>query len=354
VIAQESRKNRPRLTSLRSTVRIALWCALLPSVLLAQTYTVQKSNTSENLRGLSVPSNRIIWASGTHGTYLRSTDAGNSWQVRQVPGAEALDFRDVKAFNADFAYLLSIGPGEQSRIYKTTDGGRSWILQFTNHDPKGFFDCMAFWNRDHGIAVGDPVAGKFEVLVTEDGGKHWNMIPNPPPALDGEGAFAASGSCITVHGKADAWFATGGAARVLHSHDAGKTWRVFDTPLAHGSDSSGIFSIAFQDNKHGVIAGGDYKQPAKPGPNLAFTNDAGQTWKLAYISPQWYLSSVSLWKKGILAVGSAHAAYANSLKGQSWQKIWDLNLNAVSFYAPGKAIAVGPKGLIVKFDLAKE
>lgn len=335
-------------------MRLALCFVLLPAVLVAQTYTVQKSNTSENLRGLSVPSSQVIWASGTHGTYLRSTDAGNTWQPAKVPGAEALDFRDVEAFNADFAYLLSIGPGEQSRIYKTTDGGRSWILQFINHDPKGFFDCMAFWNRDHGIAVGDPVGGKFEVLTTEDGGKHWNTIPDLPPAFDGEGAFAASGSCITVQGKADAWFATGGAARIFHSHDAGRTWEAFETPIAHGSDSSGIFSVAFQDDKHGVIAGGDYKQPEKNGPNLAFTNDGGQTWKRAPIAPQWYISAVSLSKKGIFTVGSAHAAYANSLDDQSWQKMWDLNLNAVSLYAPGKAIAVGPKGLIVKFDSAKE
>ena len=84
-------------------------------------------------------SNQVAWASGTHGTYLRTTDGGTSWHTAQVPDAEALDFRDVEAFSADLAYLLSAGPGEQSRIYKTTDAGKN--LDFAIHQqeiPKDF------------------------------------------------------------------------------------------------------------------------------------------------------------------------------------------------------------------------
>src|ERR1700674_3253194 len=103
----------------------------------AQTHVLEKSNTTENLRGVSVVSSAIAWASGTRGTYLRTTDGGASWSAAQVPGAQALDFRDVEAFSASEAYLLSAGPGELSRIYKTTDGGRNWILQFANPDTKG-------------------------------------------------------------------------------------------------------------------------------------------------------------------------------------------------------------------------
>src|SRR5579872_2370671 len=228
------------------------FCMLLfvAQPLLAQNPTPQKSNTRENLRGVSVLSSHIAWASGTHGTYLRTIDGGNSWRAAQVPGAESRDFRDVKAFNADLAYLLSVGAGEQSRIYKTSDAGKTWAMQFTNNDPKGFFDCMAFWDRDHGIALGDPVADnsgklRFELIATEDGGKNWKPISpgSLPPAVEGEGAFAASGSCITVQGNSNVWFATGGkVARVFHSTDAGRTWTVADTPLIHGPDSAGIFS----------------------------------------------------------------------------------------------------------------
>jgi photosystem II stability/assembly factor-like uncharacterized protein len=337
---------------------------LLATSLIAQNPVTQKSNTTENLRGISTPSNQVAWASGTHGTYLRTTNAGNSWQPAQVAGAEALDFRDVKAFSADLAYLLSAGPGDQSRIYKTTDGGKTWALQFTNTDPKGFFDCMAFWDRDHGIALGDPVpdnSGKlrFELIATADGGKNWKPLDALPPALEGEGAFAASGTCITVQGGGNVWFVTGGkVARVFHSTSAGKTWTVSDTPVIHGPDSAGIFSIAFRDPTHGVIAGGDYKHPDQDGPNLAFTHDGGLTWKLSPVTPQAYFSAVAFIKPegkntGMLALGTTRAAYAKKPAKPSWQKTWYLNLNALSVSPNGNAIAVGPKGLIVAFTPAR-
>ncbi|HTA25102.1 MAG TPA: hypothetical protein VK763_16330 [Terriglobales bacterium] len=333
----------------------ALSVIFLSASLFAQTPAIQNSHTTENLRGLSAPAPNIAWASGTHGTYLRTTDGGSSWQVTQVPGAEALDFRDVEAFSADLAYLLAAGPGEQSRIYKTTDAGKTWSLQFTNKDLKGFFDCMAFWNPKHGIAVGDPVNNKFELILTEDGGKNWKPITpeNLPPAIAGEGAFAASGTCIAVQGRKNVWFATGGkAARVFRSGDAGKHWTVAETPIVHGADSAGIFSIAFRDSKHGVIAGGDYQHPEKDGPNLAFTNDGGRTWSLAPISPQWYFSVAAFTTNhdggaAVFALGTAHAACAD-LNASKWQKIWDLNLNAASVSPSGEIFAVGPKGLIVR------
>jgi photosystem II stability/assembly factor-like uncharacterized protein len=276
----------------------------------AQNFTVQKSNSTENLRGVRTLSSQVAWASGTHGTYLRTTNGGNSWQAAQVLGAESLDFRDVEAFSADLAYLLSAGPGDQSRIYKTTDAGKNWKP----------------------------------------------LLPDTlPPAVEGEGAFAASGTCITVQGNSNVWFATGGkAARVFRSTNAGKTWTVADTPMIHGPDSAGIFSIAFRDAAHGVIAGGDYKHPQLDGPNLAFTNDGGLTWKLSALSPQTYFSAVAFAQPdsggtAVLAAGSARAAYADDITKKSWQKTWDLNLNALSISPTGEAIAVGPKGLIVHF-----
>src|SRR5712692_4754330 len=165
------------------------------------------SRTTENLRGVSAVSRQIAWASGTHGTYLRTTD-GRIWIPDQVPGAESLDFRAVVAFSADEAFLMSAGPGDQSRIYHTADRGRHWQLQFTNQNPKGFFDSMIFWDPTHGIVLGDPIPDetnketgqlKFELLMTADG-QTWTPIPPAqlPPAVEGEGAFAASNTCIGI------------------------------------------------------------------------------------------------------------------------------------------------------------
>lgn len=300
-------------------------------------------------------SSATAWASGTLGTYLRSTDGGASWSAAQVPGAEALDFRDVEAFSASEAYLLSAGPGELSRIYKTTDGGRNWTLQFTNRDAQGFFDGMAFWDSKHGLALGDPVDGRFVLITTKDGGKNWKRLSPQamPPAIAGEGAFAASGTCIAVQGKNNVWFATGGSvARVFRSADQGKSWSVAETPIVHGTESAGIFSIAFRDPHHGVVAGGDYKHPQQEGPNLALTEDGGSTWQLSKASPQAYFSAAAFDAANdrVLAVGPVLTLAVENGRGQ---KISDLNLNALSADKTGPPVAVGPKGLIVRFSSRK-
>ncbi|HZQ25012.1 MAG TPA: hypothetical protein VFA89_19645 [Terriglobales bacterium] len=332
-------------------MRIPSLCVLLLCCsCCAQEITIQASDTIEDLRGVSALKSGVIWASGSHGTYLRSGNSGKNWTVAHVPGAETLDFRDVEAISSDTAYLLSAGSGEQSRIYKTVDGGRKWKLQFTNTDPQGFLDCMAFWDQKDGIVLGDPVAGRFVLLRTEDGGETWSRMANSAlMASDGEGAFAASGTCITTRPNGDVWFATGGSvARVFHSRDAGKSWQVAKTPITQGQNSSGIFSIAFRDARNGMIAGGDYKSPQRDGANLAFTTDGGMTWTVGPVSPQWYFSAAA-WNPGsdsFVAVGTTAAAFARSEHSKGWQKTWNGPVNAVSFYAAGKGVAVGPKGLI--------
>ena len=178
----------------------------------------QASGVTTRLRGVSAPSARVAWASGAGGTVLLTTDGGASLAAAPVPGAEALDFRDVDAFDERIAYVLSIGPGEASRIFKTRDGGASWDEQFRNRDPKAFLDAMAFWDESHGIAVSDSVEGRFVILLTQDAGRHWTRVPAEalPEALPNEGAFAASGTNVAVLGRDLAWFATT-AGRVLRT-----------------------------------------------------------------------------------------------------------------------------------------
>ena len=105
---------------------------------------VQASHTSESLRGVSAVSRKIAWASGTHGTYLRTTDGGRTWLPAQVPGAESLDFRAVVAFSASEAFLMSAGPGEQSRIYHTSDAGQRWSLAVHQRESQRILRFHAF------------------------------------------------------------------------------------------------------------------------------------------------------------------------------------------------------------------
>jgi len=319
----------------------------------APQWTQQTSGVASRLRGVSAVSDRIAWASGADSTVLRTTDGGATWKKLTVT-TDVLDFRDIDAVDARTAYLLSIGNGAASRIYKTTDAGATWTLQFKNDDPKAFYDAMSFWDRDHGIVIGDSIDGQFCIRTTADGGRTWLRVPASalPPALENEGAFAASGTNIAVVGRGHAWIATGAGAkaRVLRTTDRGRTWKIGETPLIAGP-SAGIFSIAFRDLNHGVIVGGDYKKENEAVDNLAVTSDGGITWTLAkgvsgYRSVAAYVPGPK--SPAVVAVGPAGTDYSTD-DGRTWTSLAGPGFDTLSFARTGRiAFAAGAGGRIGK------
>jgi photosystem II stability/assembly factor-like uncharacterized protein len=327
---------------------------LLGQALFGQTWVNQVSGTTASLRGVSAVNTKVVWASGSGGTWLRTVDGGVTWHAATVPGADDLDFRGVRAIDGRAAFLMSSGSGDKSRIYKTTDSGVHWTLLFTNPDPKGFFDAIAFHDAQNGIVAGDPVDGHFVIFTTEDGGNHW-VRQNTPPALTDESSFAASDSCLFVLGKHDAWLGTGGAgmARVLHSRDGARHWTVADTPVRSDGASSGIFSLAFSDTRHGVAVGGDYTKDTEALRNIAVTSDGGVTWNAPEgAGPKGFRSAV-VWladRKIWLATGTSGSDISTD-GGKSWKLFDSGSYNALGI-ASSKAIwAVGPKGRIAALRL---
>ena len=235
------------------------------------------TGVTARLRGVSAVSDRVVWASGSNGTVIRTQDGGASWTTLTVPDAQKLDFRDIDAVDDRTAYVLSIGAGDASRIYKTSDAGATWRLQFRNEDPKAFFDAMAFRNARTGYALSDSVDGQLIVIRTTDGTTWTRIASGLPPALDGEGAYAASGTNVAILDR-QIWLATT-ASRVIRSDDDGRSWKAVSTPLPTGT-SAGIFSIAFRDRGHGLIVGGDYKKEAEAADNAAISTDGGASWTL--------------------------------------------------------------------------
>jgi photosystem II stability/assembly factor-like uncharacterized protein len=319
----------------------------------AQSWIPQQSGTPAALRGVSAVSPMIAWASGSKGTFLRTADGGTTWQASVVTGAADLDFRDIETVNADerIAFLLSSGPGALSRIYKTTDGGERWTPLFTNPDPMGFFDAISLWDATHGIVLGDPVDGRFVLFATSDG-VSWRRLKGPA-AQAGEGAFAASGTCLFTRGTREVWFGTGGprGARVFHSTDGGETWSVAKTPIRNDSANAGIFSLAFSSALHGVAVGGDYTKAAETGGNLAITEDGGKTWTApAGPAPAGYRSAVAYLTDRKLWMATGLSGSDVSLDGgKTWKPFDTGNYNAMSFGAGGSGWAVGPNGAIAKF-----
>jgi photosystem II stability/assembly factor-like uncharacterized protein len=333
--------------------RIAVFIALFTAVGVsaAPTWTAQTSGVTARLRGVSAVTDRVVWASGANGTVLRTADGGDSWQKLIVPDAATLDFRDIDAVSDRVAYVLSIGNGNASRIYKTVDGGATWTLQFTNPDEKAFFDAMAFWDADRGVAFSDSIDGQFVILLTSTGGRTWTRVPQTdlPPALSGEGAYAASGSNVAVQGSQYAWIGTT-AGRVLRSSDAGRSWSVAETPVVTGP-SSGIFSIAFADTTRGIVVGGDYRREAEASNNAAVTVDGGRTWTAragltGFRSVVKYVPRAAT--PSLLAVGPSGADYSID-DGRSWRSLEGKGFDAFSFAPSGGAgWGVGDNGRIAR------
>jgi photosystem II stability/assembly factor-like uncharacterized protein len=319
-------------------------------------WSVQTSGLDTNLRGVSAKLNQrsagqqhyFVWASGSNGLILRSTDDGKTWQQFSAPGGSGLDFRDIEAFDADVAYVMSSGDGDKSRIYKTIDGGKTWKLQYSDQRTGFFLDSLACDSQTHCVALSDPVDGKFLVLSTDDG-EHWTELPRDrmPAALPKEGAFAASGAAIALC-DAGVFFGTGGPkARIFHSVDRGQSWTAVETPIHSGNPSSGIFSIACEDRGTLVAVGGDYQQPASPDRVAIFSADAGATWHLAATQPGGYRSAVASFSHGDFAAVGPNGTDVSHDRGMHWQPTDNINLNALSF-AGSQGWAVGPKGTIAR------
>jgi photosystem II stability/assembly factor-like uncharacterized protein len=324
-----------------------------------QWWKVQTSGIDTNLRGVSavwmqdakgapIP---VVWASGSNGVILKSLDEGKTWQRLHVAGGEALDFRSIQAFNANTAYVMSSGEGDKSRIYKTTDGGETWKLQYTDNRKAFFLDAVYCISEKTCGALGDPIDAKFVLLTTMDG-EQWNPFPSAdlPAALPGEGAFAASGTSL-IYGGQEIAFGTGGgrAARFFHSLDLGKTWTVTETPIASGTASSGIFSIAMGDDNRMFVMGGDYKEPNRPFQVAAYSLDAGKTWKLSAQQPGGYRSAIAHIDDGRWVAVGPNGEDVTTDYGVHWKHTDSLNLNAVAIMDIWTGWAVGPKGTIARF-----
>ena len=318
----------------------------------------QNSGTPAEFRGLSAVSPRVVWASGTRGRFVRTTDGGATWTLDSIAGAGSLDLRAIVARSTTRAWAISAGPAEQGQanIFRTLDGVH-WTKVFETSQRGVFLDALAFWDDHHGIALSDPVDGRLFILVTDDGGGTWTRVSteNAPPTLPGDGFFAASGTCLTVQGTSNAWIATGGAsrARVFRSTDRGRTWTVADTPIHAGDASSGIFSVAFLDARRGVAVGGDYSKPRGLFDNVALTDDGGRSWRLAKGPlPAGYMSAVAFVPgtsgRSLVAVGLAGTARSAD-GGESWTMVDSVAYNSVAFAARDAGWAAGPRGRLAKW-----
>ena len=339
---------------MRSLTILLVPACVVPATASSQ-WTYGISGTTAELRGLSVVSEQVVWASGARGTVVRSLDGGRTWQADTVAGSTTLDSRSVPALNDGMGFIASAGEAEKglARILSTGDGGRHWHGAYDTRQKGVFFDAIGFWDLNSGVVLSDPVDSAFVLLRTDNRGRSWMRIPAPqlPRVLPGEAAFAASGSSIVLRGNGLLWIGTGGGgrARVMRSTDRGSSWEVVDVPLHATGPASGIFSLAFFDDSVGVAVGGDYTQPRLAATSVAVTRDGGRTWRPAVAPPAAYLSGVAYAgeRDRLVAVGLA-GTFVSSDGGDRWRQVDTIPLNSVRFHR-STGFAVGPRGRVARW-----
>jgi photosystem II stability/assembly factor-like uncharacterized protein len=315
----------------------------------------QASNTEASFRSVCAVTNKIVWIGGSKGTFLRTINGGGTWETNQVKGAEALDFRDVHAFDANTAILMSAGEAEKgnAQFYRTTDGGKSWDMVYQTTQKGIFFDGIDFWDKQNGMAFSDPIDGKFFMLKTKDGGKTWLPINpmNIPIIQENEAAFAASGTSMITVGRKNAYICTGGGAfaQIYKTKNQGENWSVVKTNMPAGR-TSGLFGLRFWSDRYGIAIGGDYQEVTKPVANVLLTSDGGETWQDApQTTPVGLKEGVAIYKQKILiAVGPSGTCYSKDF-GKSWTEIDKTAFHAISISGDG-VWAVGGKGIVCRLD----
>ncbi|MGQ0641960.1 MAG: WD40/YVTN/BNR-like repeat-containing protein [Gemmatimonadaceae bacterium] len=329
--------------------------ALVASSSQAQ-WTAQASNTTASLRGLSVVSSRVAWASGTGGTVIRTTDGGATWRADTIPEATRFDLRAIAALDDETAVVAATA----GRVWRTEDGAKTWKLVYENADSAVFLDAVAFWEPSpaggrRGLVLGDPIAGHFLLLVTDDAGRTWREAPRDsrPAARPGEGAFAASGSSLVMLGGRHGWIGTGvNVGRALRTTDAGITWTAHETPLSAPSQAAGIFSLSFADSLVGIAAGGDYEKPDARERTVAITRDGGATWAAPAETPSGFRSAVAFVPgtngRVVIAVGT-NGSDRSEDGGRSWTRVDTVGYHAVRFAPDGTGWATGGRGRVARF-----
>lgn len=311
---------------------------------------VMVKDDKTSLRGLSVVTDNVIWASGNNGMVARSTNGGKDWKWIQVKGFEKFDFRDIEGFDAATAVIMAVS--DPAYILRTVDGGDTWKIVFEDKRKGMFLDAMTFWNEMAGIVIGDPIDGKIYIARTFDGGQTWKEVPENfrPTAEKGEAMFAASGTNIRPLDRDEAVFITGGTTSRLFIRD-----EKLKLPIVQGKETTGANSIAVWDNKkvnggkQMIIVGGDFSVDSSSNNNCFYSNNRGRTWKSPKIGPKGYKSCVEyITAKKIITCGTSGVDLSTD-GGETWKQVTPEGFHVCRKAKDGKSVFLaGSKGRIAK------
>jgi photosystem II stability/assembly factor-like uncharacterized protein len=310
----------------------------------SQTIKVLTTGYKRSLRGLSVVTNKIIWASGTNGTVAKSTDAGKTWKWIIVKGFEKTDFRDIEAFDDKTAIIM--GVDTPAYILKTIDAGVTWKIVYQNNTKGMFLDAMDFKNNK-GVVVGDPINGRFFIARTNDAGSTWkeDEFSKRPIADSAEACFASSGTNIRMVSNEESILVSGGLSSNFFRNDI-----KFKLPILQGKESTGANSIAFKNPKIMIVVGGDFLCKDSANKNCYITTNGGKSWHDIQKSPSGYRSCIEYLYKNIWITCGLNGVDITTDNGMHFNLISKESFHVCKIAKFGKAVYfAGGNGTIGKF-----
>ncbi len=288
---------------------------------------------SASIRAIEIVNDSSVVYASSNGTIGILTGNGKFVGTKKIITDTIIPHFRAISYTKEAVYALSIG--NPAFLYRYKNNEIELVYKEVHNNV--FYDSMKFFDELNGIAIGDPTDECLSVLITRDGGKSWGKMDckNLPKIEDGEAAFAASNTNIAIVGE-NAWIVTGGLkARVFHTTDMGLTWKVYDTPIIQGKNSTGIYTVDFYNERQGIICGGDYTDMHGNYANKAITKNGGKTWEVVsentepkYVSCVQYVPNTQ--GKEVFAVSDNGVFYSKSA-GKTWEKVSDEGFHAIRF-----------------------
>ena len=274
-----------------------------------------------SIRALELENDSTCWFAGSKNKFGYTNDYGKTWKENVIKyDTFSLEFRSISV-TSNSVFVFSVG--SPALLFKIDKKTLNYKLVYRQTEEKAFYDSMQFWDDENGIAVGDPTENCMSIIITKNGGDAWNKIAceNLPLAVEGEAAFAASNTNISLVDQ-KVYIATGGKeANLLIGSEYGKNWRKYKTPIIQGENMTGIFSLDNLSTDIAVIAGGDWSSKENTEKAMAITMDGGISWQLQENNPG-YTSCVQFVPKTktLLACSPTGIYYSNDF-AESWRKV---------------------------------
>ena len=336
---------------------VVVFFLLSSSILFSQSFNDGNQGKREfeidcSIRALEVENDSTCWFAGSKNKFGYTNDFGNTWKENVIKyDTFDLEFRSI-SLTTNSVFILSIG--SPALLFKIDKKTLNYKLVYNETNEKAFYDSMQFWDDENGIAVGDPTANCMSVIITSDGGNTWNKISCEylPSSKEGEAAFAASNTNISLVDQ-KAFIATGGKeANILVSSEYGKIWKKYKTPITHGEKMTGIFSMDNLSMDTAIIAGGNWSSKENKDKAMAITKDKGITWELKENNPG-YVSCVQfIPKTSSLVACSSNGIYYSEDLAENWKKVIEEGYYSLRISENGGFLYFSGKNKLMNVDIA--